>query len=626
MANISEVGASNVDVKSYKCSIKKIDVTTKWKAPSAELPETVKATVFDSENATKEKTIYLVTSPEGKKVTIKVERDEGKCTKENHKEYVTSWIDYKKDEENQEQDQEPTSYDRTESKFNVKGLLVAATKDAALSMVLPYFLPYNLLKTPIKKEELIKNESIQEIKCFEIAGALEALKYWKLPLDLEYPYTTTFKHVTCKEGPFQYKIISYPDISFKLEASVGTTEKEKKKNGRSHFERQTNSAKYLKERGTALAEEAPKTDLKLKAPSFTASTTYNGGKDELEVKLDFDRENDFIHFKYKHDPFEAEIGSGFIQDISGTLKKFKDCRDLVNKFRNVEKNFKKLGIDLVKNYKPYKFEFNSPSIFLSVEGQYQTSKDLNRIGKFYDICLDCEPLMSISLTIDLLFLILSAASAGTAAGIIVLLKNLDKVIEKLLGKKYKEKYNDTKPFECDIYFDLVVTGAINGEAHWIIDTTEKSNWNSNTGSIEGVLSVDLKAGIKASIKFFYFISASGEISASGSSGIKLKIGFENRVAQGEGLIVPFETIFLGITIKYCLKGSVGLTKIFSIGGGFEGETELLDKRRIEILSGKMVFLDEKSGAGGSGLNMWGQSSRVGAGSVSTIGGNGITGR
>lgn len=601
MAGISEIGAVNVEVESYQCSIKKITASTKWKAPSAELPETVTATVFDSKNAKEGKTIYLVTSPKGEKVTIKTERDEGKCKKKNHKEYVTSWIDYEKEEENQEQSQDPSSYDKTETKFNVKGLMLAAAKDAALSAVLPYFLPYNLLRTPIKKEEVIKNESQQEIKCFEIAGVAAALKYWKLPLKLDTPYTTIFKHATCKEGLFQYRIVSYPDISFKLEVSVGTTEKEKKKNGRSHFERKTNQAKYLDERSGTLISEAPGTDLKLEPPKITASTTYNGGDDELTVTLDFDKDEEFINLSFKHDPFEAEIGSSFIQELSGTIKKFKDCRDLINKFRNVEKNFKEIGIDLVKNYKPYKFEFNSPNIFLSVEGQYQTSKDLTRIGKYYDICLACDPLMSISLTLDLLFLILSAFSFGTAAGVIVMLKNLDKVIEKLLGKKYKEKYKDTKPFECDIYFDLVVTGAIYGEADWIIDTTETGNPNSNTGAIEGVLSVDLKAGIKASIKFFYFISASGEISASGSSGIKLRIGFDNRIAQGEGLIVALETIFLGITIKYCLKGSVGLTKIFSIGAGFEGETKLLDKTRIEFLSGKKVFLEEKTGTDGKRL-------------------------
>lgn len=611
---ISEVGATKTEVKDYQCSIKKITVSTKWKAPDEEVDEKVEALAYDHVKAKEGKTLYLVTSPEGKKVTIKTDRDEGGCKRNNHKEYVTSWIDYEKEEEKQEQNQDPTSYDRKESKLNVKGLVVAAAKDAALSRVLPFILPYNLLKTPIKIKKEFKNESIQEIKCFEIAGIMEALKYWKLPLNLEYPYTTTFKHVTCKEGPFQYKIISYPDISFKLEASIGTTEQEKKKNGRSHFERQTNSKKYLTERATALVEEAPKTDLKFEAPSFTASTTYNGGNDELEVKLDFDKENDFLHFKFKHDPFEAEFGSGFIQDISGTIEKFKECRDLVNKFRKIEKNFKELGIDMVKNYKPYKFEFNSPNISLSVNGQYQTSKDLTRIGKFYDICLACEPLMSISLTIDLLFLILSAASAGTAAGIIVMLKNLDKVIGKLLGKSYKEKYENTKPFECDIYFDLVVTGAINGDAHWIIDTTEKNNPNYNTGSIEGVLSVDLKAGVKASIKFFYFLSGSGEISASGSSGIKLKIGFENRIAQGEGLIVPVETIFMGITIKYCVKGSVGLTKIFNVGAGIEGETKLLDKKRIEIFSGKAVFFKEKtSGSYGNGTSGGGHGGGGGSG-------------
>lgn len=600
MAGISEVGAAEVDVKSYKCSIKRITASTKWKAPSAELPETVTALVFDSNNPKEEKTIYLVTSPEGKKVTIKTVRDEGECKKENHKEYITSWIDYEKEEGEQEQDQDPSSYDRTESKFNIKGLMAAAVKDAALSAALPYFLPYNLTRTPIKKEEVIKNESEQKIKCFEIAGVSAALKYWKLPLKLDYPYTTLFKHVTCKEGAFQYRIVSYPDISFSLELSVGTTETAKKKNGRSHFKRQTSQAKYLDDRAEALVKEGPRTDLKLEPPKLTASTTYNGGDDELEVKLDFDKDEEFISLSYKHDPYEVKIGSEFIQELSGTIKKFKDCRDLINTFRNVEKNFKEIGIDLVKNYKPYKFEFNPPNIFLSVEGQYHTSRDLTRIGKYYDICFGCDPLMSISLTIDLLFLILSAVSAGTAAGIIVMLKNLDKVIEKLLGKKYKDKYKDTKPFECDIFFDLVVTGAINGEADWIIDTTEEGNPNSNTGAIEGVLKVDLKAGVKASIKFFYFVSASGEISASGSSGIKLRIGFNNRVAQGEGLIVQLETIFLGITIKYCVRGSVGLTKTFNLGGSIEGETKLLDKKKIEFLSVKKVFLEEKSGSYGKG--------------------------
>ena len=194
-----------------------------------------------------------------------------------------------------------------------------------------------------------------------------------------------------------------------------------------------------------------------------------------------------------------------------------------------------------------------------------------------------------------------------------------------MGQYWKKKYNATKPFECDIYFDLVLTGAVNGNVHWLIDTTE-TKANSTNGSIEGLIKVDLKAGIKASIRVLYFVSASGELSASATSGLKVKIGCKNRIAQGDGLTLSVDTSLMELKIKYCVEGSAGLFQTFSVGGGIKGEVVLWKEKKFDLFSGEAVFFTEKSGSGsGSGLNKWGESSSVGAGSVSTIQGNGLTG-
>ena len=615
MNGIVEVGATGVDLKEHQCSIKKITVSTEWKAPTEEVSETVSATVYDSTTAGDEKTIYLISSPEGKEVTIKTEREEGECQRESHKKYQMSWTDYKKDDKEEEgkddketvkkedkDNQSDISYSRIESKFNIDGLALAAAKDAALSSLLPVLLPFNLIRTPIKIEREIKNESELKIKCFEIGGAFEALRYlWNLfPIPLEKEYTTHFSHVSCKEGLVHYNIVSYPDISFKIEFSMGTKEAEKKKNGRSHFERQTNSIKYLPERFDALNKEALGVDITLCPPSFTLSSSYNNGDDELELKLDFKKENEFIHFRYKHGSFEIEYGSEYLQMIFGEMKKIVDICKLLNRFYNIEKDFKKIGDSVVKNYKPYKLKVDPTSVSISGEGKYQTSKDLTKIGKCLDICVSFCPLVGLSLTIDLFFLILSAASAGTGAGIYVtirnvvtMLKNLDKVIEKLMGKGYKKKYKDTKPFDADIYFDLVVSGAVNGSLDWVINTAEENNENSTSGSIETVFKVDLKAGAKASINAFYLLSASAEFSGSGSSGIKFKYGYKDRIAQGDGLIVFFDTVFLGIILKGCVKSKVGLFKTRFIGGSLDGEYKLFDKKKIDCFSTESVFWSTK---------------------------------
>lgn len=607
MANISEVGASKVDVKSYKCSIKKITASTEWENTDGK-KETVTTTVFNKDSK-EGKTIYVVTSQKGQKVNIKTDRDEGQCQRDTHKTYKMTGDDFKIDE----------TIDVTLASRIPQNKLTS--KISALK--LPIY-PYTLIKNPQKKEETIKNSEDFTIKCYEIGGALEALKYWNLPIPTMKNHATQFSLTSCKEGFLNYQIISYPDICFYLEVTIGTNEAKKKKNGRSHFLRQTRfPEKYIDDRAEALMKDAPDVEMKLLPPSFIAGTKYNGGKDKIEVKLDLDTDNEILHFNYKHDSLEADFGSELLQEIPGTIKKIKELSRLIKKFYKVEKNFKELGIDMVKNYKPYKLKLNPPEIIISVDGKYQTSRDLTKIGRFYDICGTCEPLISISLTIDLLFLILTAVSGGTVTGIYVMLKEIDKLIGKVMGQYWKNKYNDTKPFECDIYFDLVITGAVNGTVHWLIDTTE-TKANSTNGSIEGLLKVDLMAGIKANIKVLYFVSASGELSASATSGLKVRIECKNQIAQGDGLTVSIDTSLMELKIKYRVEGSAGLFQTFSASGGIKDEVILWKEKKFDLFSGEAVFFTEESGSG-SGLNKWGQSSSVGAGSVSTIGGNGLIG-
>lgn len=612
MANVSEVGAAKVEVESFQCSIKKITASTEWKAPMADDAETVTATVYDKKTAKEGKTIYVISSPEGTDVTIKTERDGGKCTRDLHKNYQRSWDEYTIDGKQEDSMSTGGGFHAGGGGGGGGGQGWGSRTPSASISKFPIY-PYKLIKNPKKQQGAIKSEETLNVKCFEIGGALEALKYWLLPLSLSQDCITKTKCCSCKEGPIEYKIIAYPDISFSLEVTVGTKEKEKKGNGRSHFERTTSKKKYLKERFVALVKEAPNVEMKFEPPVVTAITTFNNEKDELGLVINFDKDEEVIHFSYKHDSGEIEFGSEFIQDAISGLKKLEDLCKLICKLCDVEKNFDGIKKSLVKNYKPYKLKLNPPSISVSVDGQYQTSKDLTRIGKLYDICCSCDPLVSISLTIDLLFLIISGLTAGAGGGVYLMLKNLDDVIRLLLGNNYKKKYENTKPFECDIYFDLVITGAVNGDVHWFVDTTEESSAHSNSGSIEGVLSVDLKAGAKVSINYFYLATAEGEASISGSSGIKVKVGLENRIAQGDGLALLVETKFLGIIVKYCVKGKVGLYKTGSIGGTLvDGEKPLLDPTPIEKLSAKKVFFVDKStvagkGGGGGGAIAWGKS-------------------
>ena len=572
MPGISEVGAAQIEVKSFKCSITKISASTEWENPNGKT-ESVTTTVFDK-NEKEGKTIYIITSPKGKEVTIKTERDDGQCQRKEHKNYNMVWYSFVKDE----------TQNNSKSSLNPLGLI---TLKSPLD-------PFDFKKVPQKTESETKSSESLKIKCFEVGGAYQALMYIPLPIPIDKDYVSTFRYLSCKEGAIQYRIVSYPDISFKVEFAIGT-DAVKNKNKTSKFERNTKNYSYHATQLKEINANALDADIEF-SPSLTALTTYNGGEDKLEIVFNFDKEKEFCQAKYKHGSREEEYGSKLF-NIRGTIKKVKDLCSLISKISKIDflKEFMQFDAkDLVDGYKPYKLKLGSPNVLFSYEGKYQTSKDLTRIGKHIDFCFACEPLLSISFTVDLLFLILSAASAGTATGFYVMLKNLDKVIGKILGDNYKQeyrkKYKNTKPFEFGVNFNFIITGSVNGSFHWIIDTTEKKNPNSNSSYIEGVVKADLEAGAKCKLDVI-IVSVEGEASASGSTGIKIKLGLENHMLQGKGWLYLIEGVFMGIKINYIITGKVGLMSTKSYGGDLlKGNPTLLPE--TTLFSGQWTLFDD----------------------------------
>lgn len=559
-----------MDVESYQCSITKITATTEWEAPNAEVPEKVTATVFDGDTSKPAKTIYLISSPKGTEVTLKTERKDGNCTRDGHKKRIMLWNDFKKDEKNNSQ-----------SQASVLSFKIQSPLD-----------PYVFKLEPQKKVEDLKAEEKLKIKCFEVGGVYQALMYFSLPVPIDKNYVTTFKYNSCAEGPIQYRIVSYPDISFKGVFSIGS-DAVKNKNNTSKFEKNTSKPGRITTQLKDINENSLDVNVEFK-PSLTLSTKYNGGKDELELKFNFDKDKDFCSFKYKHDSREENYSSSLF-NIPGTIKKIENLCSLISKISKVD--FLKALMDfdatsLVSNYKPYKLKLGSPSVSFSIESKYHTTKDLSEIGKLIDVCFACDPLLSISLTVDLLFLIISAATAGSGTGFYVMLKNLDKVIGKILGDDYRKKYKKTKPFSADVYFNFIVTGSVSGDVHCFIDTTEKRNANSDTKSIQGKLKVDLEAGAKVSLDTL-FIAVEGEASASASTGIKIKFGIEDHMLQGRGMTYLVEGIFLGIKIKYCIKGKVGWAKTKSYGKSLvDGKATLMDASKL--FSGQFTIFENQT--------------------------------
>jgi hypothetical protein len=345
-------------------------------------------------------------------------------------------------------------------------------------------------------------------------------------------------------------------------------------------------------------------------PEFKLSTTYNAKKCKLELKIDLNKNDDekepheYVYFKYiENNTVVTELSSQIIQSLPKFISNAKKFFTTVKKICTHEFIDEFIAFDkskLKKDFKPGKFKLVPPSVNLEVEAKYNSSRDLLQIGKYYSITLSCDPLIGLTYTLDLLYLIVNLVTSGTGAGIYLLIKNIKPVLESLLGDDLDS------PLDGDIYVDLVITGKINASLQYIIDTI-KSNEGSNKLSmtpVEGVLDVDLKAGAKLSINLFYIATAAAEASMTASSGISIQAGFENHLKEKKGIVVPLSILFNGLKIKWCVKASAGLkkTKISNkthVGVEKEGEKKVWDKK--EIFSRDFVFFKEASKSSGNGF-------------------------
>ncbi|MBQ7551277.1 MAG: hypothetical protein IJT04_07105, partial [Bacteroidales bacterium] len=379
--------------------------------------------------------------------------------------------------------------------------------------------------------------------------------------------------------------------------------------------------------------------------------TYNGKKSKLEfnfgvgeiIDLFIDKKNEkdgdtnelmgvdrdsdkpeLFHIKYKHYSFETEFGSQSLQDIWDTIKKFREISEKTKKIISLFKIIRKIcTLDflkklynlaksdmvqaMVKSYKPYTLELVNPSGSLSAEWKYHTSDDLTKIGKYCEISFSFEPLIGLRFTLDLLFILLNLFTDGGATGVYVLIKNLDKILDDLLGKDYEEfkkDYGEKSPVNAEIYIKLETIGSVNVSLpSYIVDSINGNH--SEVTSIEFEVKLDLKAGAKASVKIFYLVTANIEVSGSGTTGVTVSFGLEDRTKEEEGLCVPVESIFNGMKLKGCVKATAGLSKKKTKAGfGVEGEKKLWDKSKIDFLSSEdfLAFLkpDKKNAGGGKG--------------------------
>lgn len=589
-------GGSKVEYSWYKCEIKKITVSTKWIVPYKDVPETVETVVFDKNVSTKEKTIFLITSSKGKDITIKVTREGGKCKTSGHKEYEMTHPSCEGEDKGTKT--EYISYDTNK---------IITTNQY---MTVPGEFHTNHCKvTPVKENRLIPNESTVKIKYFKIKEAnvfkidndYAVFKYIDLPIPLvgDKEFVTKFSHATCK-GKIEYQIVSYPDVSFELKVSFGSEiDKKNTKGDDSRYEightqaeiKTNNIVNTVTKDVKALTKGAfvyhDPTKFRVLLPSINFSAYFDGGTNKGEG--------------YNGEKYEVRLTPDeFLQAWSqfGKIKKLKGLERIIKMKYDKDKG----GWGLLKylfcidnedkkkfnKYKPYRINLNPPNVLLSGKWQYHTSKDLTKPGRFIDISLVFNPLICVSLTVDVLYLLLGLLPC-VGPGLYVILKNLNTIFETVIGHGYEEKYTGCEPFDVnvDVYINFVITGSISGNVHWIINTTESINSNSTRTAVEGVLKCDLMAGVKASINIFYFVSAECELSASGSTGIKFLLEFENRILQEEGIEAFYKIIFLGLEFKLCAKVQVGLMKSISLGDSYEEQGFAFGIEKAELCSGKL---------------------------------------
>ena len=182
MGSSSVVGACNVNLESYQCSIKEITVSTAWSTPGGLTSGSAIAKIIDNNNNNARKTLYIISSPTGKKVTIRTVREPGKCTREAHRMYRRAWDEYMPDARY-------ITYAKVDGFSG--GSAVNGNKQCVRredGIPLSTFVRVNNNQ---KKQFPIQNQEQFNVKCFEIGGIFDTLNYFKL-LDIKHVLLLSF--------------------------------------------------------------------------------------------------------------------------------------------------------------------------------------------------------------------------------------------------------------------------------------------------------------------------------------------------------------------------------------------------------------------------------------------------
>lgn len=341
---------------------------------------------------------------------------------------------------------------------------------------------------------------------------------------------------SCKNKP-KTSVIPYPDIDFTIELNLdfATDEEDKKK-----------------EDYKGLSKDF----------SFLFTTNYNDSpraKDEL--KIDKDGISVSKELKYKTDDDKEELD----EEVKAKLEIFKILSSIFSKAKKIDETIKEL-LD-APDAKVVKPDIIEPNITFNATWQYDTSKDLSKIGRLLDFTLKGEPLIGAGFTIDLLQVVLNLLTPG-------------------MGTLYRELENAINSIDKDdqlkVYFDLELNGQINLGGNLKINTADISNDTSVKLDGNAEVSAELKVGIFVKAKTWIFVTEN-EISGSASSSIKGGGYFKAKF--NDGLFFSPYLLFDGLKLKIVIRGEIGLkikVDIFSADGSITTEATILPP--VELIS------------------------------------------
>lgn len=212
---------------------------------------------------------------------------------------------------------------------------------------------------------------------------------------------------------------------------------------------------------------------------------------------------------------------------------------------------------------PFSVELEAPNFCIGAEWQLERGQNhrqkTNEIGTHVKFYFNSDPLLLVTLNIDLLAAIVTAA--GTATGN----PQAGAIFNDIRDWLADEEHNIT----FKLYIDLVIKGTLKGAADIEINTA--SDNNKLNAELATQLSAEVQAGLEIEGKAVFIgieAFAKGQVKASGiASG---KFGHHLKYDE-QGLYYRPELLFEGLIVKFVIKADAGLS---IKKGPFKGEKNI----------------------------------------------------